>query len=115
MNALKTGLLLTTLTLILLGLGEAFGGQRGLTMALGFAVLMNGISYFFSDKIALAMSGAQPVSREQAPRLYAIVERLCGKANLPMPKLYIIPQAAPNAFATGRNPQIGRASCRERV
>src|SRR5262249_17859939 len=61
--------------------------------------------YFFSDKIALAASGAQPVTREQAPRLYQVLERLCGKANLPMPKLYVIPQAAPNAFATGRNPR----------
>lgn len=105
MNTFKTALLLTALTLILLGLGEVFGGPQGLKLALVVAVLMNGISYFFSDKIALAMSGAQPVSREQAPRLYGIVERLCMKANLPMPKLYVIPQAAPNAFATGRNPQ----------
>src|SRR2546426_4287080 len=75
-----------------------------MTFALGIAVLMNGMAYFFSDKIALAASGAQPVTREQAPRLYEVMERLCGKANLPMPKLYVIPQAAPNAFATGRNP-----------
>jgi heat shock protein HtpX len=63
------------------------------------------VAYFFSDKIALAASGAQPVTREQVPRLYEVLERLCGKANLPMPKLYVIPQAAPNAFATGRNPR----------
>src|SRR6266568_3199099 len=69
------------------------------------AVLMNGISYFFSDKIALASSGAQRASPEQVPRLYAVMERLAAKANLPMPKLYVIPEAAPNAFATGRNPQ----------
>lgn len=105
MNAFKTGLLLTILTLLLLGIGEVYGGQRGLTMALVLAVLMNGVSYFFSDKIALAMSGAKPVTRDQAPRLYSIVERLCMKANLPMPKLYVIPEAAPNAFATGRNPK----------
>jgi heat shock protein HtpX len=86
-------------------IGQAFGGQRGMTLALIFAVLMNGVAYFFSDKIAIASSGAQPVAREQAPRLYQIVERLCGKANLPMPKLFVIPEAAPNAFATGRNPQ----------
>ncbi len=61
-------------------------------------------AYFFSDKIALASSGAQPISREQSPRLYAVMERLAAKANLPVPKLYLIPQAAPNAFATGRNP-----------
>lgn len=104
MKTLKTTFLLTALTLILLGVGEAFGGQRGLTMALVFAVLMNGTAYFFSDKIALASSGAQPISPEQSPRLYQVMERLCGKANLPMPKLYMIPQPAPNAFATGRNP-----------
>jgi heat shock protein HtpX len=104
MKAIKTTLLLTALTLLLLELGSYFGGQRGMTIALFMAVIMNGVAYFFSDKIALASSGAQPVSPEQAPRLYAVMERLCGKANLPMPKLYIIPQPAPNAFATGRNP-----------
>jgi len=104
MNTLKTGLLLTALTLLLLFIGQALGGRNGMTIALGFAVLMNGFAYFFSDKIALASSGAQPVTREQLPRLYEVMDRLCGKANLPMPKLYVIPQAAPNAFATGRNP-----------
>jgi heat shock protein HtpX len=104
MKTLKTTFLLTALTLLLLGLGQAFGGQRGMTIALVFAILMNGTAYFFSDKIALASSGAVPISREQAPRLYAVVERLAAKANLPMPKLYLIPQTAPNAFATGRNP-----------
>ncbi|MBI3668335.1 MAG: zinc metalloprotease HtpX [Acidobacteria bacterium] len=104
MKTLKTGLLLTALTLLLLFAGRALGGRSGMTLALGLAVLMNGAAYFFSDKIALASSGAQPVAREQVPRLYAVMERLCGKANLPMPKLYVMPQAAPNAFATGRNP-----------
>src|SRR5208282_1858362 len=92
------------LTLLLLFVGEAFGGRNGLELGLAFAVLMNGTAYFFSDKIALASSGAVPISREQAPRLYAVMERLAAKANLPMPKLYLIPQPAPNAFATGRNP-----------
>jgi heat shock protein HtpX len=105
MRALKTTLLLTGLTLLLLFGGQALAGQRGMTFALIIAVVMNGTAYFFSDKIALASSGAQPVSREQAPRLYAVMERLCAKANLPIPKLYVIPQAAPNAFATGRNPR----------
>jgi heat shock protein HtpX len=105
MKTLKTTFLLTALTLLFLGLGEAFGGQRGMTFALVFAVLMNGTAYFFSDKIALASSGAVPIRREEAPRLYAVVERLSAKANLSMPKLYLIPQAAPNAFATGRNPR----------
>src|ERR1700730_1281506 len=104
MKTLKTTFLLTALTLMLLALGQAFGGQRGMTIALCVAILMNGTAYFFSDKIALASSGAQPISREEAPRLYAVIERLAAKANLPMPKLYLIPQAAPNAFATGRNP-----------
>src|ERR1700723_1685683 len=104
MKTLKTTFLLTALTLLLLFIGEAFGGARGMTIALVVAVLMNGVAYFFSDKIALASSGAQPISREESPRLYAVMERLCGKANLPMPKLYLIPQPAPNAFATGRNP-----------
>ena len=104
MKTLKTTFLLTALTLLLLGLGETFGGQSGMTIALVVAIIMNGGAYFFSDKIALMSSGAQPISREQAPRLYAVMERLAGKANLPMPKLFLIPQAAPNAFATGRNP-----------
>src|SRR5579872_1844814 len=105
MKTLKTTFLLTLMTLLLLAIGQAFGGHRGLTMALGFAILMNGGAYFFSDKIALASSGAQPISPEQSPRLYQVMERLCAKANLPMPKLYMIPQPAPNAFATGRNPR----------
>jgi heat shock protein HtpX len=104
MKTLKTTFLLTALTLLLLGLGQAFAGQRGMSIALVFAVLMNGTAYFFSDKIALASSGAVPISREQAPRLYQVMERLSAKSNIPMPKLYMIPQEAPNAFATGRNP-----------
>jgi len=104
MRAIKTTLLLTTLTLLLLFVGQALGGRHGMTTALFFAIIMNGTAYFFSDKIALMSSGAVPISREQAPRLYAVMERLAGKANLPMPRLYLIPQPAPNAFATGRNP-----------
>ena len=104
MKTFKTAFLLTALTLLLLAIGAAFGGRGGMTIALVIAVLMNGIAYFFSDKIALASAGAQPISREQAPRLYAVMERLAAKANIPVPKLYLIPQPAPNAFATGRNP-----------
>jgi heat shock protein HtpX len=104
MKTLKTAFLLTALTLLLLFLGLAFGGERGMTLALVFAVLMNGTAYFFSDKIALMSSGAQAISKEQAPRLYEVMERLAAKSNLPMPKMFLIPQAAPNAFATGRNP-----------
>jgi heat shock protein HtpX len=104
MRTLKTGFLLTLLTLLLVFGGEALAGRQGMTFGLIIAVAMNGIAYFFSDKIALASSGARPVSREEAPRLYAVMERLAAKGNLPMPKLFVIPQAAPNAFATGRNP-----------
>ena len=104
MNTLKTALLLTSLTLLLLFIGDYFGGQNGLILAFLFAGVMNFVSYFFSDKIALAMYRAQPVTREQAPRLYQIVERLTGKTGLPMPKIFVIPNDSPNAFATGRNP-----------
>jgi heat shock protein HtpX len=104
MRAIKTTLLLTALTLLLVLGGSALGGRRGITLGLILAVAMNGTAYFFSDRIALKSAGAQPVTREQEPRLYAVMERLAAKANLPMPKLYLIPQPAPNAFATGRNP-----------
>jgi heat shock protein HtpX len=86
-------------------IGQYWGGRNGMTIGLGFALVGNMFAYFFSDKIALMSSGAQPVSREQLPRLYAVMERLAAKANLPVPKLYIVPEAAPNAFATGRNPR----------
>src|SRR5580698_6793536 len=105
MKAIKTLFLLTALTMLLVIGGGAFGGPRGMTFGLIFAVVMNMGAYFFSDKIAIKSSGAQPVSREELPRLYEVMERLCGKSNIPMPKLYVIPQAAPNAFATGRNPK----------
>jgi heat shock protein HtpX len=105
MKILRTGVLLILLSVLLVVAGGAIGGQSGLKIALGLAVVMNGISYFFSDKIALASSGAQRVSREQVPRLYEVMERLAAKARLPMPRLYVIPEPAPNAFATGRNPQ----------
>jgi heat shock protein HtpX len=104
MRGVKTLFLLTALTLLLVLGGEALAGQRGMTFGLIMAVVMNGVAYFFSDKIALMSSGARPVSREQLPRLYEVMERLAAKARLPMPKLYVIPQPAPNAFATGRNP-----------
>jgi heat shock protein HtpX len=104
MRAIKTLFLLTALTVLLVLGGDAIAGQQGMTFALIIAVVMNGGAYFFSDKIALMSSGAQPVTREQLPRLYQVMERLVAKAQLPMPKLYVIPQPAPNAFATGRNP-----------
>ena len=104
MRMIKTLFLLTALTLLLVLGGDAIAGQQGMTLGLIVAVVMNGVAYFFSDKIALRSSGAQPVTREQLPRLYEVMERLVAKARLPMPKLYVIPQPAPNAFATGRNP-----------
>ena len=104
MRIFRTGLLLIVMSVLLVVAGGALAGQRGMEIALIFAVVMNGISYFFSDKIALKTSGAQPVTREQLPRLYEVMERLAAKANLPVPKLYVIPEEAPNAFATGRNP-----------
>jgi heat shock protein HtpX len=105
MNTFKTAMLLTGMTLLLVVGGQLIAGEQGMIMAFGLALVMNGIAYFFSDKMALAMSGAKPVTREQAPRLYAITERLCQRAGLPMPRLYVIPEHAPNAFATGRNPR----------
>ena len=103
-NIFKTTLLLTAMTLLLMLAGRASGGQNGMLMALAFAAVMNFVAYFFSDKIALATYRAQPVSREDLPRVYNIVERLSQKVGLPMPKVYVIPTDSPNAFATGRNP-----------
>jgi len=103
-NTFKTAFLLTALTLLLMFIGRAFGGENGMIIALIFAAVMNFVSYFFSDKIALAMYRAQPVTREQLPRAYQIVERLTQRVGLPMPKIYVIPTDSPNAFATGRNP-----------
>src|SRR5438105_5898258 len=103
-NNLKTLALLTGMTLFLMFVGQALGGQRGMAFALAFAAVGNFVSYFFSDKIALAMYGAQPVSREQLPRVYNVVERMTQRIGLPLPKIYVIPSESPNAFATGRNP-----------
>ena len=105
MKILRTGILLILLSVLLVVAGDALAGPTGMKIALAFAIVMNAVSYFFSDKIALKTSGAQPVNREQLPRLYAVMERLAAKANLPVPKLYVIPEQAPNAFATGRNPR----------
>ncbi len=105
MRGLKTGFLLIALTFLLVFGGAAISGQNGMIFGLGIAFVMNISAYFFSDKLALKSSHAQPVTREQAPQLYAVMERLCAKGNLPMPKLYLIPEEAPNAFATGRNPK----------
>jgi heat shock protein HtpX len=105
MKVLRTGAILILLSVLLVIIGGALGGRGGMTIALIIAAVMNFVSYFFSDKIALASSGAQPVTREQLPRLYEVMERLAAKAHIPVPKLYAVPDAAPNAFATGRSPQ----------
>lgn len=104
MKALRTGAILILLSVLLVIAGGALGGRGGMQIALVIAVVLNFVSYFFSDKIALATSGAQPVTREQLPRLYQVMEGLAAKANIPVPKLYVVPDAAPNAFATGRSP-----------
>jgi len=103
-NTFKTAFLLTSLTLLLMFIGRMLGGPNGMLLALVVAAVLNFVSYFFSDKLALAMYHAQPVTREELPRAYQIVERLTQKIGLPMPKIYVIPTESPNAFATGRNP-----------
>ncbi len=105
MNAFKTTVLLTILTVFMILAGEYFGGENGMIIAFIIAAATNFFSYFYSDKIALAMYRAQPATREQLPRAYDVVERLTRKAGIPMPKIYVIPTESPNAFATGRNPQ----------
>jgi heat shock protein HtpX len=114
-NTFKTAFLLTVLTLLLMFLGRIFGGENGMLLALVFAAIMNFVSYFFSDKIALAMYRAQPVTREQLPRAHAAVERLTQKIGIPMPKMYVIPTESPNAFATGRNPQHASVAVTEGI
>lgn len=112
-NALKTTLLLGLMSGLLLVLGEYLGGQGGLVIALGFAVLMNFASYWFSDKIVLAMYRAKPVGPEH--RLHQLTARLAQRANLPMPKVYVIPDQSPNAFATGRNPSHAAVAATEGI
>ena len=103
MNTIKTGLLLGALTGLLMLIGGFFGGQNGVVMAFVFAMVLNFGSYWFSDKIVLSMYHAQPVSESEAPELYHMVRNLAMKASLPMPRVYVIPDDTPNAFATGRN------------
>jgi heat shock protein HtpX len=105
MNTFKSTFLLVALMLLLLLVGERLGGTNGMILAFVISVAMNFTAYFFSDKIALAAYRAQPVTREQLPRAYEVVERLAAKDGIPMPKIYVIPTESPNAFATGRNPQ----------
>ena len=102
-NQMKTVFLLGLLTVLVILAGSAFG-PNGMIIAFIFAMLMNGASYWFSDKIALAMTRSQPIARERNPQLYSLVEQLARRAGLPMPRLYLTPSPQPNAFATGRSP-----------
>ena len=104
-NTLKTGLLLAALTGVLAVAGHLVGGTTGLAIALLFAVAMNGATYWFSDRLALAMAHARPVARSDAPLLYAQIEDLAAGAAVPVPAVYLIDDPSPNAFATGRNPR----------
>lgn len=105
LNQIKTVLLLGILTALLLFIGQYFAGTQGLTIAFIFVVLMNLGTYFYSDKIVLAMYRTQEVTKSQSPKLHRIVEELCKKSSLPKPKIYMIPSEAPNAFCTGRSPK----------
>ncbi|ASW57414.1 zinc metalloprotease HtpX [Plantactinospora sp. KBS50] len=103
-NGLKTAALLGLLTALILGVGYWFGGSAGLIIAVLISLVMNGVTYFFSDKLALRSMRAQPVSEAEFPALYQMVRELATAANQPMPRLYVSPTMQPNAFATGRNP-----------
>lgn len=105
MNTLKTTFLLALLTVLLVLAGGAIGGRGGMTFALVMAGVMNFVSYWFSDKIVLAMYGAQQITESENPEFYGLVRQLAAQAGLPMPRVYIIPSDTPNAFATGRNPE----------
>lgn len=115
MNTLKTTILLTMLTLVLVAMGGAIGGKSGVVAAFFFAALMNFGAYWFSDTIVLRMYGAREVTEAENPRFYAIVRDLALKAALPMPKVYVIPSESPNAFATGRNPEHAAVAATEGI
>ena len=115
MNRFKTTLLLSLLTVLLVFMGGALGGQGGMLLAFGMALVMNFGSYWFSDKIVLRMYNAQEITRNEDPAFYGMVERLAAKADLPMPKVYIIPDQSPNAFATGRNPSHAAVAATEGI
>jgi heat shock protein HtpX len=115
LNRFKTTMLLSLLTVLLVFMGGAIGGQGGMLIAFVMAAVMNFGSYWFSDKIVLRMYGAQEITRDQYPAFYGMVERLAQRAQLPMPKVYIIPDQSPNAFATGRNPQHAAVAATEGI
>ena len=115
MNRFKTTLLLSLLTVLLVFMGGAIGGQGGMLIAFVMAAVMNFGSYWFSDKLVLRMYNAQEITRADNPAFYEMVERLASRAGLPMPKVYIIPDQSPNAFATGRNPQHAAVAATEGI
>ena len=115
MNRFKTTLLLSLLTVLLVFMGGAIGGQGGMLIAFVMAAVMNFGSYWFSDKLVLRMYKAQEITRAENPAFYDMVERLASRAELPMPKVYIIPDQSPNAFATGRNPQHAAVAATEGI
>src|SRR5437870_8130312 len=115
MNTTKTVVLMAGLTVLLVLIGGAFGGRQGMIMAFMFASVMNMFSYWFSDKIVLRMYGAKEVSEAEAPMLYSVTRDLAMKMNMPMPKVYIIPSDAANAFATGRNPNHAAVAATEGI
>jgi heat shock protein HtpX len=114
-NMFKTAILLAILTAMLVLIGGAIGGQQGMTVAFVLALAMNLFSYWFSDRIVLAMYGARPIDEAQAPALHAMVRRLATRAGIPMPRVYLIPSDTPNAFATGRNPQHAAVAVTEGI
>ena len=114
-NVLKTGLLLGVLTALFVLGGRAIAGEQGMIVGFVIAALMNFVSYWFSDKIVLKMYGAQPVDEAQAPGLHAMVRRLATRAQIPMPRIYVIPSDTPNAFATGRNPHHAAVAVTEGI
>jgi heat shock protein HtpX len=114
-NGLKTAVLLGALSALLVVLGGALGGSRGLVIGLILAIAMNAFSYFFSDRIALRSMRARPVSEAEQPAMYSIVRELATAARQPMPRLYVSPTMQPNAFATGRNPRHAAVCCTEGI
>jgi heat shock protein HtpX len=111
----KTAMLLAVLTAMLVLIGGAIGGQQGMLVAFVLALAMNFFSYWFSDRIVLAMYRAQPIDEAQHPRLFSLVRRLATRAGIPMPRVYVIPTETPNAFATGRNPQHAAVAVTEGI
>jgi len=115
MNTTKTIALMVVLTVLLVLVGGAFGGQRGTIIAFAISLVLNAVNYWFSDKIVLKMYGARQVTEAESPLLYSVTQELAVRMGTPMPKVYIIPSAAPNAFATGRNPEHAAVAATEGI